>query len=199
MKILKLVVNKPNGEKIREIQFEKKGLSIIYGKVNKPNEEKETSNSIGKTLLLKFIDYIFGANESIEIIKPQIHGWYLEAVIEYKNKKYNVKRILGNSEIIVDEEKYELSKYKKRFNIDRKLYNKQVFLTQKAHLISGRSDASLDDYTTLFKLLDLENLSDESVEYYEIQNRIKELTTLEKRLCSFLMELTYLKLKRRFS
>ncbi|MGG2225670.1 hypothetical protein [Bacillus subtilis] len=74
MKILKLVVNKPNGEKIREIQFEKKGLSIIYGKVNKPNEEKETSNSIGKTLLLKFIDYIFGANESIEIIKPQIHG-----------------------------------------------------------------------------------------------------------------------------
>ncbi|CAF1846818.1 DUF2326 domain-containing protein [Bacillus subtilis] len=185
MKILKLVVNKPNGEKIREIQFEKKGLSIIYGKVNKPNEEKETSNSIGKTLLLKFIDYIFGANESIEIIKPQIHGWYLEAVIEYKNKKYNVKRILGNSEIIVDEEKYELSKYKKRFNIDRKLYNKQVFLTQKAHLISGRSDASLDDYTTLFKLLDLENLSDESVEYYEIQNRIKELTTLEKKVMQF--------------
>ncbi|MEK4776010.1 DUF2326 domain-containing protein [Bacillus sp. FSL L8-0199] len=185
MKILKLVISNPNGEKVRDIQFEKKGISVIYGKVNKPEDEKETSNSIGKTLLLKFIDYIFGANENAEMVKPKIHDWYLEAVIEYEEKEFNVKRILGKSEFIVDGEKYELGEYKERFKIDRKLYNKQVFLAQKNHLISSRSDASLDDYTSLFYLLDLQNLSDESIEYYEIQNKIKELTMLEKRVIQF--------------
>ncbi|PHA72680.1 DUF2326 domain-containing protein [Bacillus toyonensis] len=185
MKILKLVISNPNGEKMRDIQFEKKGISVIYGKVNKPEDEKETSNSIGKTLLLKFIDYIFGANENAEMVKPKIHDWYLEAVIEYEEKEFNVKRILGKSEFIVDGEKYELGEYKERFKIDRKLYNKQVFLAQKNHLISSRSDASLDDYTSLFYLLDLQNLSDESIEYYEIQNKIKELTMLEKRVIQF--------------
>lgn len=185
MKILNLIVNDPNGEKVRDIKFEKKGISIIYGKVNKPDDEKETSNSIGKTLLLKFIDYIFGANENSEIIKPKIHGWYLEAVIEYEDKIFNVKRILGNSEFIVDGKKYELTEYKARFNIDRKLYSKQVFLAQKNHLISIRSEASLDDYSSLFYLLDLNHLSDESTEYYEVQNKIKELSTLEKRVIQF--------------
>lgn len=185
MKILNLIISNPNGEKVREIQFEKKGISVIYGKVNKPEDEKETSNSIGKTLLLKFIDYIFGANENAEMVKPKIHKWYLDAVVEYEGTKFNIKRILGKSELIVDGEKYELSEYKERFKIDRKLYNKQVFLTQKSHLISSRSDASLDDYTSLFYLLDLQNLSDELIEYYEIQNKIKELTILEKRVIQF--------------
>lgn len=185
MKILNLIISNPNGEKVREIQFEKKGISVIYGKVNKPEDEKETSNSIGKTLLLKFIDYIFGANENAEMVKPKIHKWYLDAVVEYEGTKFNIKRILGKSELIVDGEKYELSEYKERFKIDRKLYNKQVFLTQKSHLISSRSDASLDDYTSLFYLLDLQNLSNELIEYYEIQNKIKELTILEKRVIQF--------------
>ncbi|MFV0976208.1 DUF2326 domain-containing protein [Bacillus paranthracis] len=153
--------------------------------MNKPEDEKETSNSIGKTLLLKFIDYIFGANENAEMVKPKIHEWYLDAVVEYEGTKFNIKRILGKSELIVDGEKYELSEYKERFKIDRKLYNKQVFLTQKSHLISSRSDASLDDYTSLFYLLDLQNLSNELIEYYEIQNKIKELTILEKRVIQF--------------
>ncbi|MGR6909023.1 DUF2326 domain-containing protein [Bacillus sp. BSL6] len=185
MKILNLIISNPNGEKVREIQFEKKGITVIYGKVNKPEDEKETSNSIGKTLLLKFIDYIFGANENAEMVKPKIHEWYLDAVVEYEGTKFNIKRILGKSELIVDGEKYELSEYKERFKIDRKLYNKQVFLTQKSHLISSRSDASLDDYTSLFYLLDLQNLSNELIEYYEIQNKIKELTILEKRVIQF--------------
>lgn len=185
MKILNLIINNPNGEKVREIQFEKKGISIIYGKVNKPDNEKETSNSIGKTLLLKFIDYIFGANENAEMVKSKIHDWYLEAVIEYEGKQFNVKRTLGKSEIMVNGEKYELGEYKQLFKIDRKLYGKQVFLSQKAHLISVRSDASLDDYNSLFHLLDLGDLKEELVEYYEIQNKIKELTTLEKRVIQF--------------
>lgn len=185
MKILNLKIINSDGVKIREVSFEKKGISIIYGKVNKPEDEKETSNSIGKTLLLKFVDYIFGANENSTIIKSDIHNWSLEAVIEHKGEKFNVKRTLGKSEFIVEGENYELSKYKERFGIERSLYNKQIFLEQKNHLISNRSEANLNDYLSLFYLLDLNDLSKESEEYYKIQNKIKELTKLEKRLIEF--------------
>ncbi|WP_057763326.1 DUF2326 domain-containing protein [Cytobacillus praedii] len=185
MKILNLIVNNPNGEKVREVSFEKDGISIIYGKVNKPDDEKETSNSIGKTLFLKFIDYIFGANENGEMIKPKIYGWYLEALIEFEANIFKVKRVLGKSELIVNGKTYELGEYKELFKIDRKLYSKQVFLSQKSNLISMRTEASLDDYTSLFKLLELKDLTNESNEYYGIQNTIKELSALEKRVMQF--------------
>ncbi|WP_107949298.1 DUF2326 domain-containing protein [Lysinibacillus parviboronicapiens] len=188
MKILNLVIRNPKSEKIRELDFEENGLSVIYGKVNKPENEKETSNSIGKTLLLKFIDYIFGANESSEVVKPIIHGWYLEATVKHKNNIVNVKRILGNSEIEINGGKYSLGEYREFFNIERKLYNKQIFLSQKNHLISGRSEASMDDYTSMFNLLKLESLSTELIEYYAVQDKIKELKNLEKRFIELFNE-----------
>ncbi|MFJ6264120.1 DUF2326 domain-containing protein [Lysinibacillus xylanilyticus] len=188
MKILNLVIRNPKSEKIRELDFEENGLSVIYGKVNKPENEKETSNSIGKTLLLKFIDYIFGANESSEVVKPIIHGWYLEATVKHKNNIVNVKRILGNSEIEINEGKYSLGEYREFFNIERKLYNKQIFLSQKNHLISSRSEASMDDYTSMFNLLKLESLSTELIEYYAVQDKIKELKNLEKRFIELFNE-----------
>lgn len=188
MKILNLVIRNPKSEKIRELDFEENGLSVIYGKVNKPENEKETSNSIGKTLLLKFIDYIFGANESAEVVKPIIHGWYLEATVKHKNNIVNVKRILGNSEIEINGGKYSLGEYREFFNIERKLYNKQIFLSQKNHLISGRSEASMDDYTSMFNLLKLESLSTELIEYYAVQDKIKELKNLEKRFIELFNE-----------
>lgn len=188
MKILNLVIRNSESEKIRELDFEENGLSVIYGKVNKPENEKETSNSIGKTLLLKFIDYIFGANESSEIVKPVIHGWYLEAIVKHKNNILNVKRILGNSKIEINGGKYTLGEYREFFNIERKLYNKQIFLSQKPHLISSRSEASIDDYTSIFTLLKLESLSTELIEYYAVQDKIKELKNLEKRFIELFNE-----------
>ena len=64
MKILKVEIFSPNLEKLREVEFRDKGLSIIYGDVEKPKSENETSNSIGKTVLLKIVNVILGTKNS---------------------------------------------------------------------------------------------------------------------------------------
>lgn len=181
MKILKLTIKNPSQEVIREVEFEEKGLSVIYGNVSKPNDDKETSNSIGKTLFLKFIDYILGANESSEIVKSDIHGWILEAVVKYNNSTKNVRRILGNSELEIEGEKYSINEYKDKFQIERSLLSKQIFLNQKVNLIGNRSDASKDDFIALLKLLNLADVSDETNEYYLIQDNIKDIKKFEKK------------------
>jgi len=185
MKILKLTIKNKSEKIIREVEFEESGLSIIYGNVNKPNDDKETSNSIGKTLFLKFVDYIFGANESSEIVKSKIHGWTLDAVVRHENSEKNIVRILGSSDIEVDGEKYSLNDYKDNFHIERSFYRKQIFLKQKHNLIGDRSEPNKEDYISILKLLELSLLSDKVNEYYTIQDNIKEMTKLEKKFASF--------------
>lgn len=185
MKILKLTIKNELKEVIRVVEFEESGLSIIYGNVNKPNDDKETSNSIGKTLFLKFVDYIFGANESSEIVKPKIHGWILDAIVKHENSEKNIVRILGSSEVEVDGEKYSLNDYKHNFHIERSFYTKQIFLKQKHNLIGSRSEPSKEDYIAILKLLDLALFSDKVNEYYMIQDNIKEMTKLEKKFAGF--------------
>lgn len=185
MKILKLTIKNSSKKVVREVEFEEIGLSVIYGNVSKPNDDKETSNSIGKTLFLKFVDYVFGANESSEIVKSDIHGWFLEAIVKHNNSTKNIKRILGNSDVEVDGEKYTLNEYKEKFQIERSLYSKQVFLKQKNSLIGNRSEASKDDYIALLKLLNLSTVSDKTNDYYKVQDDIKEITKLEKKFITF--------------
>lgn len=120
MKILELKIKDSLGEEKNKIKFKEKGINYIFGDIQEPENKKATINSLGKTLLLKFIDYIFGANEDNKIIKEKIKGYTLEAVILVENKKIKVKRILGNSkEITVNDEIYSLSEYKKIFSINR--------------------------------------------------------------------------------
>ena len=63
MKILNMKIYNLEGEEIRNIDFKTSGASIIYGKIEHPSKKKKTTNSIGKTLLLKFVGYIFGRKE----------------------------------------------------------------------------------------------------------------------------------------
>lgn len=151
MKILKLTIENSNNEKVREIDFKETGTSVIYGKITKPNQIKETSNSIGKSLLLKFVDYIFAANEDPNVVKKEINGWTLIAIVKYENKEFKVKRKLGLSEMEVDGEPKLLKDYKEFFNINRSVYNKQIFVKQKSHIISSRSEPTLEDYLSFFR------------------------------------------------
>ncbi len=64
MKMLQVKIYSPDLELLREVKFKEIGLSIIYGNVEKPNNDNETSNSIGKTVLLKILNVILGANNS---------------------------------------------------------------------------------------------------------------------------------------
>lgn len=185
MKILKLTIKNPSQRVIRDVEFEENGLNVIYGNVSKPNDDKETSNSIGKTLFLKFIDYILGANESSEIIKSDIHGWILEAVVKYNDSIKKVKRILGNSELEIDGKNYSINEYREEFQIQRSLLSKQVFLNQKVNLIGNRSDISKDDFISILKLLNLADISDEINQYYLIQDNIKDIKKFEKKFMTF--------------
>ena len=159
MKILELKIKNPLGKEIKSIKFKEKGINYIFGDVQEPKNKKATINSLGKTLLLKFIDYIFGSNEDSKIIKEKIKGYILEAIILVQNEKIKVKRILGNSkEITVNNEIYSLNEYKKFFLINRSLYTKQIILSKKNNEISNRDKASEDDVLSVLKLLNLEKI-----------------------------------------
>ena len=63
MKILNMKIYDPHENELRNINFNSSGASIIFGKITQPSEKKKTTNSIGKTLLLRFVGYIFGKKE----------------------------------------------------------------------------------------------------------------------------------------
>ena len=113
MKILNMKIYNPKGEEIRNIDFKISGASIIYGKIAQPLKKQKTTNSIGKTLLLKFIGYIFGRKETKKDYSDKIKGWHLKAKVLYKNKEFIVERTLGDSSsIMIDGKNYSYRNYK---------------------------------------------------------------------------------------
>ena len=185
MKILELKIKDSLGTEKNKIKFKEKGINYIFGDIQEPENKKATINSLGKTLLLKFIDYIFGANEDSKIIKEKIKGYTLEAVILVENKKIKVKRILGNSkEITVNDEIYSLSEYKKIFSINRSLYTKQIILSKKNNEISNRDKPSEDDVLSVLKLLNLKDIVNNIKNIYTLQNNIKDLKKSKQNLLS---------------
>lgn len=185
MKILELKIKDSLGKEKNKIKFKEKGINYIFGDIQEPENKKATINSLGKTLLLKFIDYIFGANEDSKIIKEKIKGYTLEAVILVENKKIKVKRILGNSkEITVNHEIYSLSEYKKIFSINRSLYTKQIILSKKNNEISNRDKPSEDDVLSVLKLLNLKDIVNNIKNIYTLQNNIKDLKKSKQNLLS---------------
>src|SRR5690625_94267 len=127
MKILELNIMSPNDELVRNIKFKESGLTFIYGDIKRPEDRTSTINSLGKTLLLKMIDYLLGANNDSSIMKEAIHKYYLDAKIKYNNELYDVKRIIGNgdSSIYINGEVKELTENREIFGIKRQEYDKQ--------------------------------------------------------------------------
>lgn len=186
MKILELIIKDPQGEPIEEIKFNEVGVSFIYGDIQDSSNLKGTINSLGKTLLLKFVDYIFGANEDLAMVKEPIHGFKLEATVKYESKYFTVLRILGNSEeICIDGKEYSLSEYKNFFQLKRRLLGKQIILSKKSTEISQRTNASKDDVISCLELLNLKDILEKIGNIYESQDRIKELKKNKKELVSF--------------
>ncbi|MGL6120377.1 MAG: DUF2326 domain-containing protein [Fusobacteriaceae bacterium] len=186
MKILELIIKDPKGKLIQEIKFNEIGVSFIYADIQNPANLKGTINSLGKTLLLKFIDYIFGANEDLAMVKEQIHGFKLNATVKYESKCFTVLRTLGNSdEIYIDENGYSLAEYKDFFQLKRRLLGKQIILSKKSTPTSQRTNAGKDDVISCLDLLSLKNVLEEIGNIYDSQDRIKELKKNKKELVSF--------------
>ena len=162
MKILQLKIIDNQGNEIRNINFNENGTSIIYGQINQPNNGKKTSNSIGKTLLFKFISYILGRKENKNDYPVGIINWCLEAKVLYKKQVYSVFKVLGsNKDIKINGQNYSHNKYLEFFGIDRGICSKQLFLEKRSNIISsvGKSPVK-DDIKQFLTLLKLNELVD---------------------------------------
>lgn len=186
MKILNLKIKNLSNETIRDIEFNEVGVSFIYGDVQEPKNLGATINSLGKTLLAKCIDYIYGANEDPKIIKDVIHGYVLEAVIKYRNVHYMIRRTLGNSEkIMINNEPYPLTDYKLFFDIKRSMCVKQLIINKKANEISYRTNPNKDDVLNFLKLLSLKDILQSIDEIYSAQDAIREYKKNKQELITF--------------
>lgn len=186
MKILNLKIKNPQNDIVRDIDFKETGVSFVYGDIQEPSNKKLTINSLGKTLLLKFIDYILGANEDPQIVKKEICGYLLEAKVLFKKNTFIIVRELGKIDnITIDGAHYTLSDYKTKFEIQRPLATKQIILSKKGNEIGYNSTPQKDDVISCLALLNLVELRTEADKIYISQDTIKKLKENKKELVGF--------------
>ena len=175
MKILEIKIYSPDSELLREVEFKDIGLSIIYGDVEKPNNDNETSNSIGKTVLLKILNVILGAKNSGKNTIRGLKDYKIESEIKYNNEKYKINLTIGSSkDYFVEDKKMNLTQYKEFFNIDRKLLSKQIMLEKRKALISDTSkNATKEDYSAVLNLLYLNDIESVFRKIKEHQDEIE--------------------------
>lgn len=187
MKICNLKIYNKNNEEIRNIIFNENGISFIFGDIEKPQDKQKTSNSIGKTLLLKLVDYILGANEDKDIVKKDIYDYSICATVIYNEVKYIVKRKLGNSSSIsINDDNKTLDEYKRFFNLDRNLIAHQVILGKKQSLISLFPQPNLNDYEAVLNLLQLVDICNCIQKIFKLQDQYKSVNSNKKQLLSML-------------
>lgn len=162
MKILKVEIYSPDLELLRKVEFKDKGLSIIYGEVEKPDNNNETTNSIGKTVLLKILNVLLGANNSGKNTIRGLKDYKISSIIEYNNQNIKVDLTLGSSKnYFINDKKMNLAQYKEYFNIDRANFSKQIMLEKRKGLVSTYSpNATKDDYSVVLNLLYLEDIEE---------------------------------------
>lgn len=176
MKIEKLKIKTPEHELKREVEFNLSGISIVLADIKK-FDNKETINSLGKTLFLKMIDYILGSNYEKSFFKEEIEGYVLEGTLRENNNRYEVNRVISekNNKIIFDNKEYNVGDYKGLFSINRSYLDKQFHLYEKNSLVSPRENPNCNDYVTVLELLGLGELSKEIEDIYSLQDEIKNL------------------------
>ena len=177
MKILALIIKNSDSEVIRKISFNKNDLFYVFGNVKEPKNKKKTSNSIGKTLLLKMCDYIMGCKCDSEILSTIIADYELNAKIEYNNVEHIVSRRLNQKDILLDNAIITIDEYCKKFNIERKYVSHQIQLNAKGSLLGFNKNPVQDDYVILMKLLNMDELSRLVDDYYNLRSKIE---TVEK-------------------
>lgn len=187
MKILNLKIKTPSHEIVRDISFSEFGISFIYGDIRDPSNRGATINSLGKTLLINMIDYIYGANENNQVMKKELENYILEARVKYLDREYSVTRIIGSSSsIYIDNEPKTLSEYKEFFCIERRLYDKQILKNKKlSELSQNVKNPGKSDYIDFIRLLELENLIEPVSKIYDSQDIITQYKNNKKDLISF--------------
>ena len=95
MKILELKIFTPSREIKRKIEFNETGVSIILADIKRKDKKKETINSLGKTLLLKMIDYLYSSKNDKYYFKDELNNYIIEGKIKFNNESYLCSRTIG--------------------------------------------------------------------------------------------------------
>ena len=184
MIITRLRIFDPNNIQIQDIPIKETGISIIYGDIEKKDDRKQSSNSLGKTTLMKLLDYILrGVQNDNDIIKSTLNDFYIIANVIYRTKEYEIKRVLNRkTDIYIDDKYNTLEEYKKFFNLDTDLLSKLVSIYPRVDLFSNHKGSNKEELVRISKLLNLDEIATEANKIHTIQSEIKELKTQLKRL-----------------
>jgi len=174
LKIINIEIYSPELKLLREAKFNENGLSIIFGDVEKPKENNKTSNSIGKTVLLKIVNVVFGTKNSGKDTIKGLDNYIVKAVIKENDIIHNIKLTIGSSkDYYIDGEKYTLAKYKEKFNINRAFYSKQTMLEKRKSLLSSISKRpSKEDVSTVLKMLYLDDIEKNFIKIKSLQDEV---------------------------
>ena len=187
MKISNLKIFDIDSNLVQDIDFNINGLSYVLGDIVAPKDNNKTSNSIGKTLLLKLVDYILGAKEDKNIIKDAIKQYKIQATVFFNEQIYTVERTLGvPNSIYIDGELTSLENYKKFFEIERSLISRQVVLQSKQNIISFLPHPNIEDYRAILTLLNLTEICSTIILINELQNKYKGIEANKEQLVSLL-------------
>jgi len=96
MQLLKVYSNKAS---FRTVEFNKTGLSFVVAKQKNPgsSERGKTYNGVGKSLLVRIINFCLGASiKSYKIFCEKLPEWEFSIDYEIDNKNYTAKRATSN-------------------------------------------------------------------------------------------------------
>lgn len=162
MKILKITYKKvENDEVVNEVSFNTQGLSIVLGKIENKTNLKETTNGVGKSIIMKTINYIYGANND-ESIYSKLGDYYFDATIRINNCTHVVRRYLKqNGEIYFNGRPITLEEYKEKIGTDRSEIRKLILLGPR-NMVCETPGApyNSNDLTAIFKIIGLKTLSE---------------------------------------
>lgn len=112
------IINTHKNETIRDISFIR-GLNLIIDETQTTNDPQKTSNNIGKTTVIRLIDFCLGADQKIIYQDPEFRYKVNEKVKSFLEDQ-NVLIVLtleqGNQEIVI--ERNFLSRHKKILKIN---------------------------------------------------------------------------------
>lgn len=110
MRLLELTSNHGS---FRSVRFHPKGLSLIVGRKQNPDDhDREHSfNGVGKSLLLYLVDFCLGSKENAEL-SEKLPGWEFTLSFEANSQTYVVSRSTDNQrQVLVNEETQPLNKF----------------------------------------------------------------------------------------
>lgn len=161
MKILKISIFNPQEDLVREVKFNREGLSVILGKIMDAKQKEKSSNSIGKTLLLLFINYILGSNSTSKLFSKFLNDWTVEGEVLVNNEEVIIKRVIGTDGVFYKNQKYELENFKELLGINRAELEKIFLLKYRENIISTRfPNPSIKDFEVFCSLMNFDFVED---------------------------------------